>query len=176
MARHAAERGVCTWVWRAEGSLGLAEVHGLETPRSQGSPPGQGKTPAYPQGTRGRGPAGGRWALRVARVLPPQRSLRGFSSRIRSIRVRLIQTPPWRRHSRMAALGLPPGGPQLVASLPAGWLVRGCAWWRRPRPWDKCDAGEPRPAEASRSAYLHRRLHPPARCLCPKETDGHALA
>lgn len=77
---------------------------------------------------------------------------------------------------RMAALGLPPGGPQLVASLPAGWLVRGAArGGGGRRPWDKCD-GRARPAEASRSAYLHRAdstLQPGA---CAEGDDGHALA
>lgn len=63
-----------------------------------------------------------------------------------------------------------------MASLPAGWLVRGAArGGGGRRPWDKCD-GRARPAEASRSAYLHRAdstLQPGA---CAEGDDGHALA
>ena len=59
--RHTTERGVCTWVWRAEGSLVPAEGshRASETPRPQGARQARGNAPAYPQGTRGRGPAGG---------------------------------------------------------------------------------------------------------------------
>lgn len=58
--RHATERGVCTWVWRAEGSLVPAEGshRASETPRPQRARQARGNAPAYPQGTRGRCPAG----------------------------------------------------------------------------------------------------------------------
>ena len=62
-----------------------------------GSPPGPGKCPSLPTGNQR--PRSRRWVLRALRVTPGSTTTEkssGFSSKIRSIRVRLIQTPPWR--------------------------------------------------------------------------------